>query len=174
MSSQEFIVREISLVETNLNTLTFGQFEDFNNAGRFFNDTTLTLDLVAFRLGAIIDAFPSILNAAVILKIYGVVELSRQAQIFQQEGILGSVRATMANWGKVDANGGLGNQTLTVGEMIYGDFKTKLMTLEQQTNIFLNGRIISSGHSGDALVATLGELQGGATCYFKRKGGRRR
>jgi len=160
------------MVETNLNTLTLGQFEDFNNAGRFFNDTTLTLDLVAFRLGAIIDAFPFITNVPMILKIYGVVELSRQAQIFQQEGILGSVRATNTQWAKVDANGGMGAQNMTVGEMIYGDFKTKLMTLEQQTNIFLNGRIISSGQSGDVLTTLLGELQGGATCYFKRRGRR--
>jgi len=172
MSSQEFIVREISMVVTNLGTLTFGQFEDFNNAGRFFNDTTLTLDLVAFRLGAIMDTLPIITDTLNILKIYGLVELSRQARVGQQEGILGSVRGTMANYGKTAAFGGTGNQTLTVGELIYGDFKTRLMTLEQQTNIFLNGRIISSGHSGDALLATSGELQGGATCYFKRRGRR--
>ena len=172
MSAQEFIVREISMVVTNLTTLTFGTFEDFNNAGRFFNDTTITLDLVAFRLASIMNTFPLITDTEVILQIIGLVELSRQARVGQQEGILGSVRGTMTNWAKVAANGGAANQTLTVGELIYGDFKTRLMTLEQQTNIFLNGRIIASGHSGDALVATNGELQGGATCYFKRRGRR--
>ncbi len=172
MSSQEFIVREISIVVSNLANITFGNFEDFNNAGRFFNDTTLTLDLVAFRLGAIMDCFPLITDSAFILKIYGLVELSRQARIAQQEGILGSVRATYANWSKVVANGGAASLNLQPKEMIYGDFKTKLMTLEQQTNVFVNARMISSGHSGDVLTSTLGELQGGATLYFKRRGRR--
>jgi len=172
MSNGEFIVREIGMTVSNLSTLTFGTFEDFNNSGRFFNDTTLTLDLVAFRLGAIMDVFPKIVDGAVIIKMYGVVELSRQARVFQQEGILGSVRGTYANWGKPVADGGPASLQLNIGELVYGNFKDRLMTLEQQTNIFLNGRMIASGHSGDAVLPTEAELQGGATCYFKRRGRR--
>jgi len=172
MSSQEFIVREISMVVSNITTMIPGDAEDFDNAGRFFNDTTITLDLVAFRLGSIINNFPSVADIAANLVVYGVVELSRQAVVFQQEGILGSVRGSAVTFTSLIASGNKGNHNITVGEKVYGDFKTRLMTLEQQTNIFLNGRMINSTQSGDSFVATQGELQGGATCYFRRRGRR--
>lgn len=164
----ELIVREISATMVNLTSIAVGGIEDLNNAGRFFNNQPFSLVLVAFRLGAILQSVTPFGNASVQSDLFGVVELSRQALIFQQEGILGSVRATYNYYRDLIVNGPASGIGANNGEMLYGNFKDEIMTLEEQNNIFLNLRVANGAESTLTKVAGEVDLLAGATLYFRK------
>jgi len=168
-ATSELIVRELSGLFTNAGTILTGGSELSSNAARFFNDLEFDLYLVALRMGAIQEMFIELLNVADTQQQFGIVEVSRQAQFGQQEGVIGSVRSR-AGFARaaVAAGGGL-YSVGDVGEIYIGDFHTPLMTLETQTNIFLNLAIVNGIQSLSVGIATA-TLQAGCTLYFRRKG----
>lgn len=164
----ELIVREISVAFVNVGTIAVGAQEDLNNGGRFFNNQPFSLILVAFRLGAILQTVTPFGDAAVQSDLFGVVELSRQALIFQQEGIVGSVRATYNHWTNLVATGARAWGDADKGEILFGNFKDEIMTLEEQNNLFLNLRIANGAESTLTKLAGEVDLLGGATLYFRK------
>lgn len=171
--TNEVIVRELSASVANLVAMTPGDSESRNNVARFFNDTPFDLDLVAVRIGAIASILMSSGNVELLAQLFVVAELSRQAEAGQQEGIIANVRGFYTSHKDTVANGG-NAVTANIGELVFGDFKTPLMTLEVQTNLFLHAVLTNIADSVTTLAIGDAGASIGCTLYFKRRSSRRR
>lgn len=163
----ELIVRELGTGVVNATTIAPNATEVQDNLASFFNDTPYDLDLVAFRLGVILGYKAPTGDTASEITAFGVAELSRQAIAGQQEGIMGNQRAIVVHASHLNAGGGFGGSMAQKGEMLFGDFKTPLMTLEVQQNLFLHGVITNLITSSVSLNPGDVNLELGVTLYFK-------
>lgn len=172
--TNELIVREIGATPANLATLAPGASEPRDNVARFFNDTPFDLELVAVRIGSIPSLLMIATDTAQHFQLFAVAELSRQAQAGQQEGIICSVRGAITVYKNTVATGANGGASPNIGELVFGDFKTPMMVLETQTNLFLHA--VLTNLAGSLTTAGIGAFGAsvGATLYFKKKGSRRR
>jgi len=166
----ELIVRELSADHTLAASLAAGAGENSNNIARFFNDTPFNLHLVAVRIGCLLSIAQTAADVSQNYQILAVAEVSRQAQIAQQEGIIGSTRCRYDQMKMTVALGGNGNGVGTVGEILLGNFSIPMMTLEVQTNIFLHSRIFNLTESTATLLLNEATNHLGATLYFKKVG----
>lgn len=170
--ANELIVRELGSSTVTAGALAAGVTEIQDNVARFFNDTPFNLNLVAVRIGCITGLTSGTADAGTAQQVFGVTEISRQAQAGQQEGIIGNVRSTTTLLTKLDANGGAGSHVTNQGEILLGDFKTPMMTLEVQTNLFMH--VIFTALAVSTTTVTAGQMQiaAGVTLYFKKAGRR--
>lgn len=164
--SKELIVREIFATHTNTGSIAVNASENSNNINRFFNDTPWDLDLVAVRIASLHNKVIDLADTARQDDTFAVAELSRQAQIAQQEGVIASARSLHFVWGNSAANGGKASAVCQLSEHYVGDFKTPLMTLEVETNIFLHSQISNMLDSLNTIAAGAANHYLGATLYF--------
>lgn len=166
----ELIVRELSATHTNSAAIPVGNSESSNNIARFFNDTPFDLSLVAIRVASLGNRVANLADVARQENVMFINEISRQAIIAQQEGILGSVRSMWSEWAGTAAAGGKANAQCNIGQLVYGDFKSPMMTLETETNIFMHSQIANLVDSINSIA--IGEANHflGATLYFRKKG----
>lgn len=139
--STELIVRELAGTHTPVAAIAPNTFENSNNVARFFNDTPYNLALVAVRIHSMVSLLNNLVDAAQHVEANGLAELSRQAIIAQQEGIVCNARSRAAINHNTVALGGDASYVLDTGEMLYGDFKTPIMMLEVQETLFLHSSI---------------------------------
>jgi len=167
MTNGELLTREIFATHTNVTAIAVNTAENSNNINRFFNDTPWDLDLVALRIGSLGNRVANLADVARQENILYIAEVSRQAQIAQQEGVIASARSMWNEWAGTAALGGKANAGGSVGEHYVGDFKTTIMTLEIETNIFLHSQIFNLLDSVNTIA--IGEANHflGATLYFK-------
>jgi len=165
--THELVVRELSADHTLSASLAAAAGENSNNIARFFNDTPFDLKLVAVRIGCLLSVAQTAADVNQNYQVLGVAEVSRQAQIGQQEGIIGSTRCRYDQMKMTVAFGGNGNGVGTVGEILLGNFSVELMTLEVQTNIFLHSRIFNLTESTATLLLNECTNAVGCTLYFK-------
>lgn len=164
----DIIVRELGTGYLNTVALAANATEVKDNLASFFNDTPYDLDLVAIRVASILALKP-IPNADVASYVdcFAVAEVSRQSLAGQQEGILVNVRSRTSYLTGLNANGGKASYNAHNGELVVGDFKTPLMTLEVQSSIFLNAVITNSINSFNTLAIGEANHQLGCTLYFR-------
>jgi hypothetical protein len=165
--SKELLVRELAAVHTNTTTITVNNSENSNNIDRFFNDTPWDLDLVAVRVASFGWRVTSLADTGRQEVVLFVAEISRQATIAQPEGIIASVRSTHFEWGNTAAAGGKASAYAGVQQMLFGNFNTVIMTLEVETNIFMNSQIGNQLDSINSIAVGEANHQLGATLYFK-------
>jgi len=163
----ELIVREIFSTNLNATSVVALASETVNNVARFFNDTAFDLNLVALRVGALLEVDDTAADASSDIFVFLIAEVSRQAQILQQEGILANVRATAGNWGKTAALGGSGGLTHEKGEIVIGNFKDIITVVPDQTSVFLNIQFANGAFGGTMGIGSM-EAFTGASLYFRR------
>lgn len=171
--TNELIVRELSAVVLNVAALVPGVgtgTEVNDNVAKFFNDTPFDLNLVAVRIASVLNFTPIQADTAAAVVGFAVAELSRQSEAGQQEGIICNVRGVAGYWGGTNALGGKAGMINTQGELVFGDFKTPMMVLETQTNLFLHSVMSVLQNSITTVAIGAGVHALGATLYFKRKG----
>lgn len=158
----ELIVRELSIGVNNLVALAPNITEVQDNVARFFNDTPYNLDLVAIRIGTLVVAKTN----GTMSSAFAVVEVSRQAIAGQQEGIIANQRS-MVSVPTVSTT--LATPNFVKGEMLFGDFKTPLTTLEVQETLFMHSVISNFNVAGGTFA--IGDINHamGATLYFRVK-----
>lgn len=161
--TSDLIVRELSVGINNLVALAPLATEVQDNVARFFNDTPYNLDLVCVRIGSILSAKVN----GTFTSDFSVAELSRQAIAGQQEGIIANCRAAIKIPTVVTGTGVTNGKDT---ELIFGDFKTPIMTLEVQESIFLHSVLSNNTIAGGGTNA-IGDLNHslGATLYFRVK-----
>jgi len=170
--AKELIVRELSATHTNTTAIAVNASENSNNIARFFNDTPFDLNLVAVRVASIHNKVVDLADTARQEDSFCVAEVSRQATIGQAEGIIASARSTTFVWGNSNVNGGKASYTQTIGEHYVGDFKTTMIVLETETNIFLNSQIANLLDSLNTIAIGGANHFLGCTLYFSKKGSR--
>lgn len=165
--TKELLVRELSATHTNTTVIGVNTAENNNNIDRFFNDTPWDLDLVAVRVASLGIRVANLADTARQENIMFIAEVSKQATIAQPEGIIASVRSSWVEWGNTAANGGKASVDAHIQQMLFGNFQTVIMTLEIETNIFMNSQIFNLLDSINGIA--IGEANHflGATLYFK-------
>lgn len=164
---KELLTREIFATHTNTTVITVNNSENSNNIARFFNDTPWDLELVGLRVGSVMNRLANLADVARQENVLCIAEVSRQAIIAQAEGVIASARSMWSEWAGTAALGGKANAQAQIAEHYVGDFKTPIMTLEVETNIFLNSQIFNLPDSINSIAIGEANHFAGATLYFR-------
>lgn len=166
VGNQAIIVREIGNNQINVTAFAAGASEILNNAARFFNDTPYNLDLVAIKLTSELSLLPLVTDSTEFHDVLSIVEVSRQAIIAQAEGIIANVRARASIFAGTVALGGKAAYSIDSGQMILGNFKDVITTLEVQETLFLHEQLLSMNSITNIAIAEALH-HGFATLYFR-------